>query len=373
MATNKWMSKLMKHEGAVVERFNPHEKIIRSPSPSVNFIFGNGWGLPIGYSMVLYGPPKAGKTVLVNAIVGQLHQDDPEAIAIKYDTEFRERAQLTDSHLKVWGIDPERFMAYEVNEPQNIFDHIEKDIAALKDEGAPIKLIIIDSITAIQGRRSMNADSVMQQQIGDEAKTIQDGLKRIIPVLRRKNIALIMTTHIRAEMDMAEQMRGKKDKMAGSWALKHTAEYFVRVDPNRSKAGKTSLDGKEYIDDSVRDLMDHGENTAHKIRVKMEDSSVGPKGRVGEFTLDYRRGIINTHEEVFLLGVNRGVIEQPNNVTYIFNGESYRGKQAMLNAIRDNKGLYDAILKELKLRDLQGKINDPSPAEVSEESSESSD
>lgn len=365
---SKWMTKLAKLDGAVLERCNPFHDVVRTPSPSVNFIFGGGWGLPRSYSMVLYGPPKAGKTILVNSMIGQLHHDDPEAIAVKYDTEMREQGQNTDAQMKLWGIDPDRYMAYMVNEPGSIFDKIEHDLAGMIDEGAPIKLVIIDSITGIQGRRAGNADSVNQMQIGDHALTIQDGLKRIIPTLRRKKIALVMTVHIRAEMDMAEQMRGKKFKMAGSYALKHTAEYFVLVEPNQSKAGKTSLEGKEFVDDNVRDLMDHADKTGHKIRVKMEDSSVGPKGRVGEFTLDYNKGIVNVHEEVFLLGVNRGVIETPSNVSYVFNGEKYHGKQAMLAAIRDNKELSDSILKELRRRDLEGSY---SPAESSpEESSE---
>ena len=60
---NRWMQKLAKLDGAVTEKHNPFNSVIRFPSPSVNFIFGGGWGLPRGYSMILYGPPKAGKCV----------------------------------------------------------------------------------------------------------------------------------------------------------------------------------------------------------------------------------------------------------------------------------------------------------------------
>jgi hypothetical protein len=39
--------------------------------------------------------------------------------------------------------------------------------------------------------------------------------------------------------------------------------------------------------------MDKAEITGHKIRVTMKKSSMGPKLRTGEFTLDYNTGIIN--------------------------------------------------------------------------------
>ena len=37
----------------------------------------------------------------------------------------------------------------------------------------------------------MNADSVGQHLIGDQAQTLQNAFQRIIPVIRRKRIALL--------------------------------------------------------------------------------------------------------------------------------------------------------------------------------------
>lgn len=102
-------------------------------------------------------------------------------------------------------------------------------------------MIIIDSLTGIAGRRMLNSDTISQQQIGDQALTIKDGLMRILPVIRKHKIAMIATAHIRAEMDQLEQMRGNKVKMAAGWATKHTFEYFCYVEPNLSKDGKNDL------------------------------------------------------------------------------------------------------------------------------------
>lgn len=371
MANNKKiMEKLMGLSGAVKGFKNVHDYVIRSPSPSLNFLFGNTHGLPAGYSLTLYGPPKGGKSVISNAMIGQLHKDDPEAWAVKFNTEFREGGQLDEGQAKMWGIDPDRYIAFETNRPDEIFDRIEKDFAAMaQDHGMKLKLVIIDSVTQIQGRRSMNADTIMTQQIGDNALTIQEGLKRILPVQRQLGFALILTAHVRAQMDPVEQMRGNKYRAAVSFGTQHHCEYSMFVEPNKSKEGKEDLLGQNFVNESVEDLSGKGEKMGHKIRVKMTDSSLGPKERTGEFTLDYHKGIINTHEEVFRLGVGWNVIEKVNNVTYRAGGKDYRGKPAILEALKYDTKLCEEILTELRRKDLNNEIGATQRAEESPEES----
>ncbi len=200
----------------------------------------------------------------------------------------------------------------------------------------------------------MNADSIMVQQIGDNALTLGEGVKRIMPLQHKYNFSVIVTCQIRAELDALEVKRGNKFKMAMPLAIAHYADHFMYVEPNRNKEGRTDLLGNEFKNDDLTDVAGNSEQTGHKIRVKMKDSSCGPKGRSAEFTIDPKRGIINVHEEVFLLGVGRGVIERPNNLRYIFGGESYTGKPAMLEAIRTSPALQAAITDEVFRRDREG-------------------
>lgn len=354
MAGKNWLTRLQNLEGAVVGDYNPHEHVIRTPSPSVNFCFGKGHGLPLGFSACLYGPPKGGKSVLCNATIGQLHKDDPEAFAIKFDTEFREAGQLSDEDAAMWGIDRDRYTAYSVNSPMLVFDRIEQEIAAFCQDGMPLKLVIIDSITGVQGRRAMNQESIETQQIGDHALTIQEGLKRILPVQRKYKFSVILTAHVRAEMDRVELMRHNKTKMAAAFGVQHYAEYFIAIEPNRNAEGRKDLIGQEYTDKSVRDLNEKHDQVGHRIIVKMKDSSCGPKGRTGEFTLNYTNGIINVHEEIFLLGKYRGVLGHPTTKTWTFGDQNWNGEATMVTAIKDNPALAEAILAEVYRRDKAG-------------------
>ncbi len=355
MAKKNSLASLQKLEGAVVDAMNPHASVLRSPSPSVSFTYGNTWGLPLPFTQVLYGPPKGGKTVMLNATIGQMHQDYETAVALKFDTEFRELGQMTPEQATLWKIDPARYLCFSVNSPDLIFDRIEKDVANAVGDGLDVKLVAIDSITGIQGRRSMNADSIMVQQIGDLALTLGEGFKRILPVQRKYGFAVIITAHVAAEMDMLEQKRGNKVKMSAGFGVQHYAEYFTFVEQLRTVDSRKDATGRAF-ESNLKDIDENAEKTAHKIRVTMKDSSLGPKGRTGIFTLDYKRGIINVHEEVFFLGVNRRVIEKPNNLTYAFGDKKWAGKPAMLEALRTDPDLCKAVLAELRFRDTPGYI-----------------
>lgn len=358
MAKNKFYERLMKLEGAVdlTSTESIHANVLRTPSPSFNSIFGNGHGLPLGFTCVLFGPPKGGKSVLVNAMIGQLHRDDPEAFAVKFNTEMRERAQSGPAAIRTWGIDPHRYIAYDVNDPVDVFDRIEHELVAAIQDGMKLKMIAIDSTNNIQGKRQVDHKSIAQNSIGDKAYTLQQGLERILPVIRKHNIGLVLTSHVRAEMDQTEIMRGNKNKMAAAFGLKHFAEYFIYVEPNQNASGKSDLFGKKLQDESVKDFVreKEGEQIAHKIKAFMRDSSLGPKRRTAEFTLDYRKGIVNTHEEVFILGVNRNIVGRPNLRTYTFGDQKWDSKEGFLRALEADTDLQKAIVNEFRRRDLDG-------------------
>ncbi len=309
---NKWLTKLQQLEGAVkIGEYNPFMEGVRSPSPSVNFIFGNTHLLPFGASAIFWGPQKGGKSVLINAIIGQVHQDYPDAIVLKFNTEERELFQLTPTIAKQFGIDLDRYSSYDTNKPEHVFDAIQYKVSEMCEQGANIKLIVIDSISDIMGRRAGNSTSISQQQIGDEALTIKDGLKRIRHVLRTHKIALIMAAQQTNELDPVEVMRGRKYKMAGANYLRHFGEYFVYIAANESKDGRVDILGNEFVDEEHTDVHANPDKVAHKIKVQMKDSSVGIKGRIGEFTLHRFKGVINVHEEIFRLGVARKIFERP--------------------------------------------------------------
>jgi hypothetical protein len=343
--TKKFVNKLRKLKGAIVERANPYvqENLIKSSSPSFNWIFGHGHGLPFGQGVMFWGEPKCGKSLLTYDMIASLHRDHPDAIAIKFDTEFRDDAQLTEEEAELWGIDLDRLVVIQTNKSSEIFDQIEHDINGLIQEGAMVKLIAIDSISGIQGNRDANAESVEVNQMGDHAQTVKKGLKRILPIQKRNKIALICSTHATAEMDVWEAKRNGKSKAAASYGIRHHCEYFINVEKVLNADGKKDLAGNDLIDNNRKGMDDKGEKTGHQIKIWMQDSTVGVQDRVGQLTFKYREGIVNQHEEYFLLGTRWGVIKRPNNTMYELAGKSYKGKDAMLAALAASEDLQKVV------------------------------
>lgn len=333
---NKWMKQLSSMEGAVDKEYNPfaEENVLKSTSPSLNWTFGKGSGLPFGYGVILYGPPKSGKSLISNLFAGALHKQDPEAMAMKFNTELREAGQMSD----YWGIDQDRYIAYDVNEPELIFDRIKNEIKPMLDEGMPLKLIIIDSLQQIQGVKQGNRESMTHHIMGDKARTIQDGLELILPIIRRHRIALICTAHIRANFDAG--MYGPKERMSGGHAQKHYFEYFMEVKKDGSAESKIE-------DDSIKDFKGKKEIIGHKIFVKMSESSVGVAGRTGQFTLSYDKGLINTAEEIATLAKTLNLVEMPNNRTYIVGDKKYSSKAEFFQALEQDEELAQSLLKKI--------------------------
>lgn len=348
MSGNKWTKQLKSYDDAVkydYDSFAP-ENCLYTPSPYFNWIFANkSNGIPTHSSVLLYSEPKAGKSLSIYAMVAEMHKRDPEGIAIYFNTEMRGQLQFG----AMPGIDLDRCIIYDTNQPSEIFDRINKDIRALVEDGMPLRIIAIDSLNGIEGIKRSNADSVTSHLMGDHALTIKTGLGMIIPFCKRNGILLIGTAQMTANLDAGSY--GPKEKISASWFTRHAFEYYVSLKRAGAADDKIDIEGKTFEDEDIKDARGNKLLNGHKIYAKMEQNSIGQAGRSGVFTIDYNEGIINKHEEIFWLGKNTGIITTPNNRTYEFGGQKWNGKKECAFAIRDNPELANAILEAVKKLD----------------------
>jgi len=344
---NKWLKQLRAYDDVVNPEYDSYapENCLYTPSPYFNWIFANkSHGIPKNSSVLFFSEQKAGKSLSIYAMVLEMQRQDPEGIAIIFNTELRGALQ--------GGVFPEidqdRMIIYDTNLPEEIFDRVENDIKAMVQDGMPLRMIAIDSLSNIMGVKRANAESATDHLVGDQALTIQIGLSKLVPFCKRNKILLVATSQMRDKLDAGKYEA--KIKMQASWAAKHAFEYFISLKRAGSADDKSDIEGKTFEED-IKDARDNKLLTGHKIYVKMEASSCGPQGRSGVFTMDYDKGIINQHEEIFFLGKSTGVIQTPNNRTYNYGGKSYNGKKEMALAIRDDKELAASILAEVKKLD----------------------
>lgn len=347
-AENKWLKQLRAYDDAVVPDYDSYaeENCLYTPSPYFNWIFANkSHGVPKNSSILFFSEQKAGKSLSIYAMVLEMQRRDPEGIAIIFNTELRGQLQ--------GGVFPEidqtRMIIYDTNLPSEIFDRVENDIKAMVQDGMPLRILAIDSLTNIIGVKRQNAESATDHLVGDHALTVQIGLSKLVPFCKRNKILLIATSQMRGNLDAGKY--GPKEKMAESWATKHAFEYFISLKRAGDAEDKMDIEGKTFTED-IKDARDNPLLTGHKIYVKMEASSLGPQGRAGVFTMDYEKGIINQHEEIFWLGKDTGVIKtESNNRVFVYGDQKWVGKKEMAFAIRDDKKLADSIMAEVRKLD----------------------
>lgn len=344
---NKWTKQLRGYDDSVDPNYDSfaEENCLYTPSPYFNWIFANkSHGIPKNASVLFFSEQKAGKSLSIYSMVLEMQRRDPEGIAIIFNTELRGALQG-----KVFPeIDQDRMIIYDTNSPAEIFDRVENDIKAMVQDGMPLRMIAVDSLSNIQGVKRESAESATDHLVGDHALTVQIGLSKLVPFCKRNKILLIATSQMRGNLDAGKY--GPKEKMEASWAVKHSFEYFVSLKRAGAAEDKADIEGKTF-EEEVKDARDNKLLTGHKIYVKCEANSIGPQGRSGVFTMDYEKGIINQNEELFFLAKNSGIITTTNNRTYEFNGQKFNGKKETAQAIKDDPKMAKAILDQLKALD----------------------
>jgi len=343
---NKWMKQLAAYEDAVNHEYDSFapENCLYTPSPYFNWIFANkANGVPKNSSILFFSEPKAGKSLSIYALIREMQARDPEGIAIYFNTEMRGALQKD----AIPGIDFDRCVIYDTNDPVEIFDRVEKDIKVMVQDGMPLRMLAIDSLNGIMGVKRGDADSVANHLMGDQALTLKNGLGKLIPFCKRNKILLVGTAQMAANLDAGSY--GPKEKMSASWFTRHAFEYYVSLKKAGAAEDKMDISGKTFEDEDLKDARGNKLLNGHKIFCKMEQSSIGQAGRAGVFTLSYDQGIINQHEELFWLGKNLGIITTTNNRTYEFEGQKFNGKRETAMAIKDDpklaKAIHDAIVK----------------------------
>lgn len=351
-SSGKWLKELRAYDDFVDfnrDAFAP-KNCLYTPSPYWNWVFANkSMGIPNCSSILMFSPPKSGKSFGCNAIISEMHKRDSEGHALYFNAEIRGKVQKT----LFKTTDPNRVHVYDTNEPKNIFDRIDHDIKPMVQDGFPLRIIVIDSLSGIIGVKRLEAESIEDHLIGDKALTLSIGLQKLVPFCKQNNILLIGTAQLRANVD-AMNKYAPKEKMESSFAARHAFEYFLSFrSVSNTDTGKLDLEiDDQTFNEEIKDIQGNPLKNARKIYVKMEESSIGPAGRSGVFTLDFKEGIINQFEEIFWLGKNTGAIKvSPNGKTYTFGTNTFNGKRECALAIRDNPELANAVLEEVRKLD----------------------
>lgn len=331
--------------------------IIKTRSPELDRAITIG-GWPRGRFIQLAGKESSGKTFMGLMAMAEWQSLDPENCCLFIDAEY--------TYDPIWaeslGIDNDRVLLVKTNSAQVIFSGLcgshkknkltgkvtknpglldmitSGDIISHMVNGRKITLhlgkmgvVVLDSIAAMEVPAEAESE-VGKQNMALMARFLSVELKKLTPAIAKANVAFIAINQVRVDLG---KMFGNPEGTSGGKALKHACSLMVEVAPI-SSAENTLMD---EFDDKI----------GHKVRAKISKNKLAPPNKKAEFFIDFRTGVVKTEEELLNLGCLYGLIERPNNRTYVFDDEKLSSREAALEFITMNLEQIENRIRDIYL------------------------
>lgn len=196
-----------------------------------NYLCATLGGLPCGRVTEIYGPEGVGKTSFVEqALAGAQRLG---GVAIYNDDE----KSFDSDRVKAFGLDPDNCLILQPHSAEESLAGMVVALNALPDDGPP-GLLVWDSIAASVPQRELDGE-IGDANIGVKARLMSQGLRALVPLAVRKQVALLFVNQIRMKLGL---VFGNPETTTGGEMLKYSVSLKVRIG-----AGKPLKIGKDTV------------------------------------------------------------------------------------------------------------------------------
>lgn len=245
-----------------------------------------GGGLAEGRIIEIYGPESSGKTSIALTAVGNVQKKGGTAVFI--DTENA----LDPKYAKKLGVDLDDLA---VAQPGNAEQALQL-IIDLTNSGV-VDIIVLDSVAALVPEAELNGDAG-DHTIGLIARLLSKNLRKLVKPANETKTTIIFINQTRDAIGQFSPM-GTPQTTTGGKALKFYASQRIEV-----KKGLPIKGDKQ------------DEKIGIEVKFKIVKNKVAPPFGTGSSVLSFNKGI-NVPAEMMEVGPKYGVIERPNNRTYV--------------------------------------------------------
>ena len=203
-------------------------ELISTGSYALNKIISGKYngGVPIGMITQFIGQASTAKTVFGTHILREAQRKGYHTLIIDSENAYN------PTFARTLGIDPEKLIYAAPETVEECFDTIEKIINSIRTEDPSTPIVVFyDSLAVSPSKAEMEAEGYEgnNMQGATRAKMIGACLRKINPILRPKNVALVLVNQIRTKVGV---MYGDpRVAAAGGNAL----EYYLGVNLETSK------------------------------------------------------------------------------------------------------------------------------------------
>jgi len=302
-------------------------------------------GLPFGRIIQYYGPSGCGKSLMAMLAVKNAQQKNKTSKQLWIDAE--ESFDITWA--QSLGIDTTRLTIIDgpgASNGRRIFELLlgtpKKDAKGIYsgkskngffDEVAAktldYNLAVLDSLGQIIPPGE-DTSEVGKFNMSLMARFLSTELKKVSVDLHKANIPFIVINHVKDNMN---SMGMPSFTFSGGNTLKHGLGVNVFFTALRG-ADNTILNDKE-------------DKIGHVIRAKVEKNKLGPWPRQAEFKVNFITGIDAFEEEVIALAIDYSLIQKPSSVMYAYGDRTFRGKQAVIDALKTDKALVTELYAKI--------------------------
>lgn len=304
-------------------------------------------GYPRGRITQLYGGAGSGKTCLAMIGIFNAQKDDPEAKQVWLDAE----QTFNSSWAETLGIDTKKIVVVSGEKATNGRECFELLLGVPKEDIKTHVLVgkkkegLLDKIA----KKELNINFIVLDSLGAIIPPIEDTaivgkstmatlsrflskeFKKMSLEVYKANVPFIVINHKRDNMD---PYASSTHVYAGGNSYTH----FLSVNVYLEAVGKKDT---QILDDKENKI-------GHTIRATTEKSKFGPWPRKCEFKIDFTKGIVDVHEELVNVALEKDVISKPTSMSYEFGDQKWVGLPKLIEAVKEDSQLQLSLFQGIK-------------------------
>lgn len=319
------------------------------------------WGLPRGRIAQYSGREKSGKTFMSFMAIKEWQNRDPKNWAFYIDAEGR----FDPSWPPKLGLDNNRISIYRENSGVKIFERLcgipnkergkpKKKLGLLDEIGADggadetgLGIVVLDSLASITPPAEEHSPSG-KDNMALMGRFMPPELRRLVPLLIKSKVIFIAINQIRVKPGV---MWGNPETTPGGSAWKHHCSTIVNFGMSASNE-KTIFSAED-------------EQMGHTIIAKTDKNSCAPAPRKCEFIIEYLKGLHDPAAELRALAIKYGVVERPNNRTYVYKDQKWTSKDDFATAFLTPEE-QNTLLEEIKVAKIEKLVTDAEIRQISQ-------
>lgn len=290
-------------------------------------VLSNGTGLvcpgyPRGRLIELYGAESSGKTTLSLGAIVSVQRSGGLAMFLDFEN------TLHHGYARAIGVDfdPSKLLLYA---PNNLEEGLKMMYIAIKQG---VDLIVVDSVAAMVTKDEMEKKLDDPARIGALARAMSQNLPKMVQWLKEAPTSVMFLNQTRSLISKSSH-GGDDDNTAGGKAVKFYASLRLKATRIRSdyieKADSFTLKKKRIPFGNV-------------VLIKVVKNKIdGRQGQTAEVFIRYGFGV-DPYLSLIEGAIPRKIIQKSGS-SYVFEGETFKGKEKVRSYLISNPKAYELI------------------------------